>query len=47
MINLQLSEISLRIINIYGPNEDNPNFSLKVNEFIEDSNETRSNLWRF
>ena len=40
VIDLQLSEISLRIVNIYGPNEDNPNFFLKVNEFIEDSNET-------
>ena len=40
VIDLQLLEISLRIVNIYGPNEDNPNFFLKVNEFIEDSNET-------
>ena len=40
VIDLQFSEISLQIINIYGLNEDKLNFILKVNEFFEDPNET-------
>ena len=40
LVDLQLSGFSLRIINIYAPNIDNPQFFDKVRKYIEDSSET-------
>ena len=40
LVDLQLSGFSLRIINIYAPNIDNPQFFDKVRKYIEDSIET-------
>ena len=40
LIDLQLSGFSLRIINIYVPSNDNPQFFDKVRKCIEDSSKT-------
>ena len=42
LVDLQLPGFSLRIINIYAPNNDNPQFFDKLSKYIEDSNETYS-----
>ena len=40
LVDLQLSGFSLRIIKIYAPNNDNPQFFDKVRKYVEDSSET-------
>ena len=44
LLDLDLGEISLRLINIYAPNTDNPSFFKKVSNFVEESSETYSLL---
>ena len=38
MLDLQLNDISLRIINVYAPN--NPAFFEKINDLVEESSES-------
>ena len=40
MIDLQISDIPLRIINVYAPNKDSPLFFSKINELVEECNES-------
>ena len=40
LIDLQMSDISLRIINVYAPNKDSPLFFQKINELVEECNES-------
>ena len=40
MIDLQINDIPLRIINVYAPNKDNPLFFQKINELVEECNES-------
>ena len=40
LVDIQLTGFSLRIINIYAPNNDNPHFFDKLRKYIEDSNKT-------
>ena len=40
LVDLQMSDFSLRIINIYTPNNDSPLFFEKVKKFLDDSGET-------
>ena len=40
LVDLQLSGFSLRIINIYTPNNDNPQFFDKIRNYVEDFGET-------
>ena len=39
LLDLQLGEISLRLLNVYAPNIDNPNFFMKIREYMEESTE--------
>ena len=40
LIDLQINDISLRIINVYAPNKDSPLFFQKINELVEECNES-------
>ena len=40
LIDLQLGEISLRLINVYAPNTDNPIFFKRLAKYIDQSTET-------
>ena len=39
LLDLQLGEISLRLLNVYAPNIDNPVFFMKIREYMEESSE--------
>ena len=39
LLDLQLGEISLRLLNVYAPNIDNPFFFMKIREYMEESTE--------
>ena len=44
LLDLDLGEISLRLISIYAPNTDNPSFFKKISNCDEESSETYSLL---
>ena len=39
LLDLQLEEISMRLLNVYAPNIDNPVFFMKIREYMEESTE--------
>ena len=39
ILDLQLADMSLRILNIYAPNTDNPHFFKKIANYVEQSTE--------